>query len=232
MNPPEEAFQMRMLGRTSTVLGLACLVQVPALMAQTTGFETFKWYVGAQAGITIFETPTQTRGGIFSAGAHLLVTAKRTGLLLSVEEGIKRNQTSSFADASAAGGVRQVVFNDLRKYSASLLAFPFRTFVQPYVGLGIGFLQTVKEYPSGTTPATAPAAQALAESAGSIGFGTAIGGVQARVDRFVVFGQYQFTTAAASGKLLVGPTHTFSAGMRISLGNAREGVAGAGTGSD
>lgn len=221
---------MRLLGRTATVLGLACLVQVPAVLAQTTGFETFKWYIGGQAGVTIFETQAQTRGGIFTAGGHVLITAKRTGLLLSVEEGIKKNQLSSFADT--LGAVHQVTFNDIRKYSASLLAFPFRTIVQPYVGLGVGWLQTVKEYPQGTTPATAAGLQDLAERAGSLGFGSFTAGVQGRVARFVLFGQYQFTTAAASGKLFVGPTHTFTGGLRVSLGGAREGVEGNGPGSD
>jgi hypothetical protein len=223
---------MRLIGRTATVLGLVCLVQVPAVLAQTTGFETFKWYVGGQAGVTIFETQSQTRGGIFTAGGNLLVTAKRTGLLITVEEGIKRNQLSSMEDATAPGGTRSVTFNDIRKYSFSLLAFPFRTVAQPYLGLGVGWLQTVKEYPAGTTPATAGATQDLAEQAGSFGFGSFTAGVQARVDRFMVFGQYQITSAAAPGKLFVGSTHAFTAGMRISLGGAREGVTGAGSGSD
>jgi hypothetical protein len=46
----------------------------------------------------------------------------------------------------------------------------------------------------------------------------------------VAFGQYQLTTAqgdktlesGASGRLLVGSTHTFSGGLRVSLGSARE----------
>lgn len=223
---------MRMLGRTVSVLGLACLVQVPAALAQTTGFETFKWYFGAQAGVTTFETQTQTRGGIFTAGGHMLITAKRTGLLLTVEEGFKRNQTSAYADATAAGGVRQVTFNDLRRYSATLLAFPFRTIAQPYLGIGVGWMQTVKEYPSGTTPATAGAAQSLAERAGSYGFATFVGGVQTRVDRFVLFGQAELMTSPSAGKLLVGSALAFTGGLRISLGSSREGVSGAGKGSD
>jgi hypothetical protein len=213
-----------MLGRTAVVLGLACLVQVPAAHAQLTGFETFKWYVGAHGGVVIFETPSQTRGGIFAAGGDLLVTAKRTGLLISVEEGIETNQLSSFTDS--AGATQQVVFNDLRKYTLALLAFPLRTIVQPYVGLGVGWLQTVKEYPQ------AGGSQSQAERAGSTGFGTLIGGVQARVSRFIVFGQYQLTSAAAANKLFIGPTHTLTAGMRFSLGNAREGVEGRGSGPD
>jgi len=223
---------MRLLGRTAPVLGLACLAYVPTAVAQTTGFETFKWYIGGQAGVTIFETQSQTSGGIFTAGGNLLITAKRTGLLITVEEGFKRNQLSAMEDATAAGGTRSVTFNDIRKYSFSLLAFPFRTIAQPYIGVGIGWLQTVKEYPAGTTPATAGAAQSLAESAGSLGFGSMTAGVQARVDRFMLFGQYQITSAAAAGKLFVGSTHAFTAGMRISLGGAREGVSGASSGSD
>jgi hypothetical protein len=225
---------MRMLGRTATVLGLACLAQVPAAVAQgVTGFETFRWYLGGQAGVTIFETQSQTQGGIFSAGGHLLVTAKRTGLLISIEEGFKNNQISAVADPTGPAGSRRVAFNNIRKYTAALLAFPLRTVAQPYIGLGVGWLQTVKEYPTGpfATAADAAAAQDLAESAGSSGFGTAIGGVQFRVSNFVLFGQYQLTTAAANGKLLVGPTHTFSGGMRISLGGAREGIDGRGNGN-
>lgn len=219
---------MRMLGRTTLVLGLACLVQAPAVSAQITGFETFKWYVGGQAGVTVFETPAQTRGGIFTAGGNLLVTAKRTGLLLSIEEGIKKNQVSAMADASAPGGVRQVTFNDTRKYTVSLVAFPFRTIAQPYIGVGVGWLQTVKEYPQGTfaTPADQAAAQAAAESAGSLGFGTLLGGIQFRVSRFMLFGQYQLTSAAAGGKLFQGVTHTFAGGLRISMGDARENTGG------
>jgi hypothetical protein len=225
---------MRMLGRTAMVLGLACLAQVSLAGAQVVGFEKFKWYLGGQAGVTIFETQSQTRGGIFAAGGHLLVTAKRTGLLISIEEGFKNNQISSVADATGPGGARRVAFNNIRKYTAAVLAFPLNTVAQPYIGLGVGWLQTVKEYPTGpfATAGDAAAAQALAESAGSTGFGSVIGGVQARVSNFVLFGQYQLTTAAANGKLFVGPTHTFTGGLRISLGGAREGVDGRSTGSD
>jgi hypothetical protein len=216
---------MRMLGRTATVLGLACLAQAPSLSAQSIiGFDSFKWYFGAQGGVTIFETPAQTRGGILTAGGHVLVTARRTGLLLSVEEGIKKDQVTSFSDATAPGGTRQVRFNDLRKYSVSILAFPFRTIAQPYLGIGFGLMQTVKEYPGGTfaTPAARDEATSTAHSLGSYGFASFTGGVQIRVSEFAVFGQYQITTAR-SGRLLTGPTHSFTAGLRVSLGSSREG---------
>ncbi len=216
---------MRMLGRTATVLGLACLAQAPSLSAQSIiGFDSFKWYIGGQGGVTIFETPRQTRGGIFTAGGHVLVTARRTGLLLSVEEGIKKDQLSSYPDAAALNGQRNVTFNDLRKYSVSILAFPFKTIAQPYLGIGFGLLQTVKEYPTvtGLTPSQAEAVRTTAHQQGSYTFASFTGGVQIRLSQFAVFGQYQITTSPGSGHLTTGPTHALTAGLRVSLGSSRE----------
>ncbi len=220
---------MRMLGRTVTVLGLASLALAPSLAAQVTGFETYRWYIGAQAGATIFETETQTKGAIITGGVHMLVTAKRTGLILAVEEGFKKNQSSSYADATVLGGSRQVLFNNLRKYSASLVVFPLRTLAQPYVGVGAGYIHTVKNYPQGffATPADADTAEALASRLGGSGFISLVGGVQFRVSRVMLFGQYMLASAPQNGKLLVGPTHAFMGGVRFGLGRAREGSDGA-----
>jgi hypothetical protein len=228
---------MRMLGRTAMVLGLACLSQAPSLAAQSIiGFDSFKWYIGAQGGVTIFETPNQTRGGIFTAGGHFLVTARRTGLLLEVQEGFKKDQLSSFHDQSAAGLNREVRFNNLRRYSASVLIFPFKTIAQPYVGIGFGVLQTGKEYPDGPfgTPADEAGTKILADRVGSHTFAMFTGGVQVRLANFAVFGQYQITTAPGNnfsvdrtyaGHLIEGPTHTLMGGLRISLGSSKEGDA-------
>lgn len=219
---------MRMLGRTVTVLGLASLALAQSLAAQVTGFETYHWYVGGQAGATIFETRTQTRGAIITGGVNLMVTAKRTGLIVAVEEGFKKNQSSSYPDPTVLGGSRQVLFNNLRKYSLSLVVFPFKTVAQPYVGVGAGYMHTVKEYPQGffASPADRDTAVALADRLGGYGFGSLIGGVQLRVSRIMLFGQYMLTSGAPTGKLLTGATHSFMGGLRIGLGSAREGADG------
>ena len=219
---------MRMLGRTAMVLGLACLAQAPSLSAQSIiGFDSFKWYIGGQAGVTIFETPSQTRGGILTAGGHFLITARRTGLLLEVQEGFKKDQVSNYPDVTTANGVRDVTFNDIRRYSASLLIFPFKTVAQPYFGVGVGLMQTVNEYPEGpfATPGEEAVAKAAANHAGSYTFGMFTGGVQVRLSSFALFGQYQITTAPPYGRIIEGPTHTFTGGLRISLGSAKEGDA-------
>ena len=114
--------------------------------------DAFSWYIGPQGGTIIFETPNQTQGAIPSVGGHFLIMARRTGLLLSFDEGIAQDQKTSFADPSAPGGVRSVTFNDLRKYSAILVAYPLRGHLQPFLGVGLGILQTGNEYPRTPSP--------------------------------------------------------------------------------
>jgi hypothetical protein len=159
-----------------------------------------------------------------------MITARRTGLLFSVEEGFGSDEVAAFTDGT--GATQFVTFNDIRKYSATLMAFPLSIPIQPYLGLGVGVIHLVN-------PSTTGSAQAAREL-GSSGFGSFIGGVQFKVARFMGFGQYQITSGSstqqssgfgadvATGQLLMGPTHTFSAGLRIGLGNARERARGGG----
>src|SRR6185436_1140854 len=112
------------------------------------------------------------------------------------------------------GGTQVATFNDIRKYSATLMAFPLSIPIQPYLGVGVGFMHAV--HPSTTSLPDA------ANELGSSGFGSFIGGVQFKLARFVGFGQYQITTTPAiqqssgfganrgTGRLLDGPTQTFT----------------------
>jgi hypothetical protein len=190
----------------------------------------FQWYVGGQGGVFVFRTPTQTRGGIATAGGHTLITARRTGLLVSIDEAFSGSQSSGYTDA--AGTFTDVTFSDVRRYSAVLMAFPIRSAAQPYLGVGGGLLHAVNPTPTGTfaTPADIAQAQADARDLGTAGFLTGVAGVQFKVGRLVAFGQYQITSSpgnetlasGAAGRLFVGSTHTFSGGLRVSLGSARE----------
>ncbi len=227
---------MSKLIRSIPVAALALCLGTATIAAQGPVQGDFQWYLGGQAGVLIFRTPAQTRGGIFMAGGHTLITARRTGLLLSVDEGIGSSEQSSYTDAS--GTSQTVTFNDIRKYSAVLMAFPIRSAAQPYIGVGAGLLHVVNPQPpnpgSFASPADFAQAEQDAATLGTTGFLTAVGGLQFKVGRFVAFGQYQLTsaqgnktlTSGASGRLLIGSTHTFSGGLRISLGSAREGISG------
>lgn len=220
---------MRMVKRSIPVAALALALSTAGLAAQEPGNGNFQWYIGPQAGVTVFRTATQDRSAIPTFGGQTLIVARRTGLLLSVEEAVGSDETSAYLDAN---GVQSVTFNDIRKYSAVLMAFPIRAAAQPYLGVGYGIMHVVNPQ-----PASAAAFQEDAVELGSTGFGTFLAGVQFQVGRLMAFGQYQITTSPSNhtvtdesgnvlayGRLLEGPTHTFSGGLRIGLGGARESV--------
>jgi hypothetical protein len=244
---------MRILKQSLIVVGLGSLLAASSLQAQVGGGTgTFKWYVGGHGGITSFRSPITGREFVPAAGGHILVTAKRTGLLLSVDQGFGPTQQAitgyeirDSVDNVIESGVVPYTYQGIRRYSAMLLAYPIRLpNIQPYIGLGVGIAHTTRNSPG-------PFADGNVESAlSSSGFLAATGGLEFRVGPFSAFGQYQVTTKMGfqdqtnvlrrsdTGKILlkridfgewtVGAHHTLSGGLRFSLGNARERASGGG----
>jgi hypothetical protein len=236
---------MRMVTRIFPLVALALGLGAAQLPAQQPGNSTFQWYVGGQGGIMDFGTPIQGRTQAPVGGAHLLVTARRTGLLLSVEQAFGSNEASGYtsevfdsASALVSSDFIPVSFDYVRKYTATLLAFPIKGPLTPYFGIGVGVMHT----------GGYEVEDVDAKVIGSSGFGTLVGGLNFRVSRFSAFGQYQITTGPSlqvlvttlgdpekpdftfvrSGNIFNGPTHTFTAGLRFGLGNARERTVGGG----
>jgi hypothetical protein len=225
---------MRKVTLSIPVAVLALCLGAAQLSAQQPGSGNFQWYIGGQGGIINFET-MDGRQTVPLGGAHLLVTARRTGLLLSVEQGFGSNEHGTYTmqalDAQGALVDQQTIvatFQSIRKYSATLIALPIKGPVSPYFGIGLGILHT-----TGHTPD-----DSFTKAMGSTGFGSLVGGLNFRVSRFSAFGQYQITTGpsqrfesqkfsdgssiVAFGNLFTRETHTFSAGLRFNLGNAKE----------
>jgi hypothetical protein len=218
---------MKMFTHLAMAASLVALVNSPS-MAQG-GNSPFSWYLGAHGGVMIFETPRQTSTGIPVVGGHFLITAKRTALLLAVEEGIGSDEQSSYLDPTAPSGVRNVNFNDIRKYSFVLMLYPFKSPAQPFFGLGYGLIHLHNPWPLATlTTAEKATADSIATERGSSGFGTFVAGLQLQAGGIALFGMCQITTSPEDGKLLEGPTHTLSAGLRFSLGSAKESITGGG----
>jgi hypothetical protein len=230
---------MRMI-TLSIPVALALCVGAAQLSAQQPGNGTFQWYVGGQGGVMNFGMGTE-RENIPLGGAHMLITARRTGLLLSLEQGFDADGAGVYSvqvvdtDGTVlANETLATTFSYIRKYSATLMAFPIKGPATPYFGIGVGFLHTGGH----------SAEDDVAKSIGSSGFGSLIGGLNFRVSHFSAFGQYQVTTAMGrrtyqqrftdgtqvfgSGTFLSGPTHTLTAGLRLGLGNARERPSGGG----
>jgi len=230
---------MRMV-TLSIPVALALCVGATQLSAQQPGNGTFQWYVGGHGGVMNIGMASG-RDNIPLGGAHLLVTARRTGLWLAVEQGFDADGAGSYnvqtidgTGAVLSSDVLASTFSYIRKYSAVLMAFPVRGPATPYFGIGVGILHT-----GGHTTD-----DGIVKSMGSSGFGTLVGGLNFQVSRFSAFGQYQVTTGGgtrtysqtfsdgsqvfAFGNFLSGPTHTFTAGLRFGLGNARERGTGGG----
>ena len=212
---------MRMLTRGLPVLALGVVSLTSPLMGQDVGTGSFKFYFGAYGGATVFETTAQTDKAAGVAGAQFFVTAKRTALRLSVEEMFSSDNQAVYSDPTAPAGVQTVSFNDIRKYSLMLIAVPLQGAIQPYIGVGVGWMHTVNPQVLGA-PADPDAALDEAKQRGSVGFGSGIAGVQIRTRGVAIFGSYQITSSPDNTKYLVGPTHTFVGGIRLSLGRSRE----------
>jgi hypothetical protein len=232
---------MRMVTRIFPLAALALGLGAAQLPAQQPGNGKFQWYVGGQGGILTFETAIQGATAIPVAGAHLLITARRTGLLLSAEHAFGSSEQSAYTmqvfDSTGTLVSSQdipVSFGYIRKYSAMLMAFPIKGPLTPYFGIGVGVAHT---------GAHGDPEDGFAREFGSSGFGSVLGGLNFRVGPLSAFGQYQITTGPSThgfvdqvgkstfvtfGHLLDGPTHTFSAGLRFGLGNARERATGGG----
>ena len=231
---------MRILKQSMALIALGSLFVVAPAAAQKAGTSPFKWYVGGQGGVTSFRTNAGGRELMPVAGGHILITAKRTGLLLSVDQGFGSDEPTQTLyeirdpdDATVQSGVSNWTFQGIRRYSAILMAYPVRNAnIQPFVGLGVGISHT-------TGNSAGPFADGSIESdLSSHGFGTAVAGLEFRVGPLSAFGQYQITTKQGFsqvtndlqggfkridfGEWTMGANHTITGGLRLSLGSARE----------
>jgi hypothetical protein len=199
--------------------------------------DSYRWYFGVQGGSLFYQTQTQDYTALPSAGMHMVVVGKRGGLMLSFEESFGSNEQSAFGvlftlpDSTFLEQVYDVTFDRVRKYSATMMAWPLRSRVEPYLGVGFGIMHTVGNQVQGTvtTPGEAAIVDEEARNRGSTGFGSFVGGLQYGAGgKVVVYGQYQITTSPAAGSLLIGPSHTVTFGLRFGLGKAKEDIKGGG----
>jgi hypothetical protein len=141
-------------------------------------------------------------------------------------------------DNVVSSGDQMYSFQGVRRYSATLLAYPVKLpNIQPYVGVGVGIMHT-------TSNSLGPFADGSVEShLSSSAFLSGTAGLEFRLGPFSAFGQYQVTTKHGYkqvenvlqrrddkilfsridfGQWTLGAYHTLSGGLRFSLGSARE----------
>ena len=121
---------MTLFRRAVTACTLGSLLGLP-IAAHAQRADSYTWKLGFDVGSMIFTTHSQASTVIPSAGAHVMIMARRSGLMLGVDEGFGSDERTN-------GGL--ILFNDLRRYQAVLVAFPFKSALEPYFGVGGGLL--------------------------------------------------------------------------------------------
>jgi hypothetical protein len=217
---------MRVLTRALATLGLAALAGATSLSAQNAGVGSYRFYVGASGGVMDFATTAQTRGGIGMAGANMLVTASRVGLMLAVDAGLGSGETAAFNDP-VDGTIRIATFDHIMRYYFEMMAYPLKSHIQPFIGVGFGIqtLTNLQVQGSFTDDVTRQANYNRASELGSTGFAQAVAGVDIRVGVLDVFGSISAATGSNGGAdLIQGAVYTGQAGIRFNLGKSREDV--------
>jgi hypothetical protein len=205
---------MTLYRRAAGAFAFATLTLMPATAMAQRG-DSFTWKLGVQGGSMVFQTRTQDTEIIPSAGAHFMIMARKSGLMVGVDEGFGSDERSGL-----------VLFNDLRRYQAVMMAYPVALPLEPYFGVGGGVLQVVAPSidPVVTDPFEREALTEAAEEGSASAFVTFLAGLQGRWGRLTVFGQYQLHSAPGDDSLLDGVMHSLHGGIRIALGSSREGV--------
>jgi hypothetical protein len=206
---------MQLFRRAFGVSAVVALLTVTPSAVHAQRGDSYTWKIGLQAGSIIYETRTQESEFMPSGGAHVLIMAARGGLMFGIDEGFGSEERSG-----------AVMFNDLRRYQAVLVAFPVALPLEPYFGAGGGIMQVVSPTidPIITDPFERAELQEQAREASTHAYATALFGLQGRWGRLTAFGQAQVTTGPGDDKLLRGAAYSIHGGIRIGLGSAKEGI--------
>lgn len=216
---------MRVLTRALATLGLAALAGATSLSAQNAGVGAYRFYVGASGGAMSFATEAQTRGTIPMFGGNALITAKRAALLVAADFGLGSGETASMIDPTDLS-TRNVTFDNINRIYFMLMAYPLKSHIQPFLGIGWGIqtLSNLQVQGSFLDPDVEEANRQQAEALGSTGYMQFVAGVEIRVGILNVFGSMSAATAANDADLIQGSVYTAQAGARISLGKSRDDI--------
>jgi len=189
---------------------------------------SFQWFWGAQTGLFLHQTNFEGYHADPIIGAHWLITAKRTALLVVYEQAFFTGDShATIIEPSGTLNPGNVAFRDMRRIMIGLLAFPAQKAVQPFAGAGFALMEVLNPTvtcSSCTTPADQATIQEEANNAASKAFVWFMGGVDIRQGKLSLFGHYTLTSSAKDF-LILGTTHTIQGGLRYSLGSAKESIA-------
>lgn len=234
---------MRML-RPSFLAALALLALLPASASAQEQSSRFvdSWFLGAKGGLLTFWTTQVHHAPAPIAGIETMITKRRVALYISAEQAFFK-ENSEFVvfnrdpeRVTAKDTLIPVAFGDvamrnMRRYSASLYAFPFeRGGLRPYLGLGIAMnevrgthITNVRQFVDSLPTPCCATAESL-ESARSTTTALLTAGLQAQLSRVAVFGQATMMPRNHNSLLNERETFSIEGGIRYNIGPSREAV--------
>jgi hypothetical protein len=183
---------MRLLRVLAATSAFAALLTQP--LAAQEG-RTFKdaWFWGVKTGAIAYSSPTTERSAAPLIGADWMITRSQGGLYVSFDESFF-STTGTFNDRDPANQafIHNVDLENLRRFTIAGMLFPMQSpKLHPYVGFGVSFTQIASAELVGGAASTSRYAQAMdsVQTKRSTFSPMVVGGVQARLPMFSVFGQ-------------------------------------------
>ena len=215
---------MRNSSRGLMMFAIAGLLVTPASAQSNEQFWKNTWFWGAQGGTYIFSTGGNQEFGA-SVGGHWFITADHTALNIAFDQLLFSNSQVALSSG------QPVDFSRAQRFSATVYAMPNSGGLQVFVGGGFALEHVSNTNASGPFTSGQQQFQVNQQVAqlATKAFLILGGGLQWRwLDKWVVFGQYQFQPSTGDF-LITSGHHMIQGGLRFALTTSKEAISAAGT---
>ncbi len=184
-----------------------------------------KWYWGGQGGVTTFG-PGITA---VTTGGHWFITGRRSAFYFGVDALLfglgSGGETINVANSQSPTGVTEISFDRGNRIEFLLYAIPSSSRLQIYAGGGFAINQVRGANPTSTTLGSAElnSITSIIDDLDTKAFAVVSGGLQLRLGRLGLYGEYRFLPAS-DNFLLNTNQHSFLGGLRFALTHAHESI--------
>ena len=204
-------------------LGALAALAPRAAHAQTDREFENSWFWGVKSGVMQFWTSDVNHAPAPLVGLDMLITRRNVGLNLAIDQSFfdESGQYPEYDfDGVSLGTQGRARIQDMRRYSASIMAFPKRYgTLRPYAGVGFG-LNVIQKAESIESDPSADADQSV-EDVRTRGALLLTGGVQGQYRRVALFGQATLMPAKSRFFFSQGETVFLEFGVRYNIGSSR-----------
>ncbi len=216
---------MRKVSAIPLAVALLAVTAATSLAQERTWHD--RWYWGAQGGVLLFDTPTQSWDWATVVGGHWFITKRTVGLYIGFDQVIfKDATTSAVANGASPTGVTQVSFSNSQRIQAVLYALPSQGQLDLHLGGGFAIHHVTDAEvfnPGAATDQELEIAVRAIDEASSDAFLVLGGGFEWRLGRWSWYADYHYMPS--SNEFLINSAqHSFLSGLRYALTSAQTAV--------